>query len=505
MNTYNDDAVIRMKIRRSRTVAKEQEVSTPSPESRRSMHNELSAKEFDTSDIESKNGIHSRGNKSAQIVELSNAGAEERNGIQSRGTEGTNRKKPIERKEPQGREKVRATEKKNGVHSKNSKDNLKKKEKKSGGKKKGGALSAAKQEMRSFVIKELTDGDENENAAESLGKIFSNMAKSGAEKNARRIASAIGKGMKWIVMALVHLIIYFVTWLISTFFSLLVSFITAFWPVLLIAALIVVLVAKVAGFAGIEGGNVITKIKEHASAIVSETEDADVVEYHVTGWYSGTRENVYLNQDDMLLIYLSMMSDFSDDSKMKAFGGYDYEEDLLDSQQRQEIEFEQQKINSELFYIDTHEEENTLNEVLGNMLYCETSTFTKYIQVTATPVPTAPPTVSVAPTPASNGTGSTSPVPSPTPAPKSESSASTDSSTGSSATISPAPTPTPQIITIPVEAKRVDIYMYTGDEAVSEGKLRMNPSQRDMYYAILDVFTWMGYSEGNGSTVCDSY
>lgn len=471
---------------------------------RQNEETDLRPQDVDTSEMEKRNGLRQRGSSAESNRRRSNEQrVEERNKLHQRGQAKSQRTTPAERKELQGHEKIRDVEKKNGIKSKNSKDNLKRKEKKSGDKKKKGKTSSvAKQEMKHFVMKQILNEDGDENAASGFGEMGGNIIASGAKSTIKNAVSLAAKAMRKVVWWILVAIFNVLNSLISSVVSEIIGILAVIWPVLLVGVAVLYFLAKIVGFFGLTKNEdfVGYKFKEYIAEIEAEMEDADEIEYHVAG---SSNEDIYMNQDDMLLIYLAKMSDFSTRKSIDELEGK-IKENPDEINGKVEESVSAGDIDTAPFLIvDTDSEFEALDSIIKDMLYYKVEVYTDYIEVTVTPTPTNTPTPepTVSPSPTrSQESAMPSLVPTPVPV-----ISMTLSEAPKVTTVTPSPPPESIITTIPVEVKKVDIYMCTADEWFSDHKWSFNDTQAEMYRLLLKMFESRGYRPGGGSTICDSY
>lgn len=442
----------------------------------------------DTSDVESRNGIKQRGNEKGKESVFSGSRAEERNGLHARGKKDLyqqrDKKNHIsERKILHGSEKIRDIEQRNGIKSA-AKSGKGKEERKKKGKKgnRGKGNPAARQEMKRFVINQITGNGGDEKCSSGFGEMGAGILKSKVKNKLQDTAvsffKAVGKGLWKLLLMILKLGLSLLKWLWVLLLDFLVTIIAASLPILLAGALVIAFFGKIAGFFGIfgigSGGGefVVDRIKERVAVIEKEIEKADEVRYHT---YDGSCD-IYMNQDDMLLIYISKMADLDDLENDDAFDGSE----------------------APYFIINKQKEKNTIEEVFKNMLHFRRGAYEKEVTVTVTPVPSGAPSVTAAPVPQPVPTTvpgdltvtpapSAVPVPSATPAPPG----------------SPSVTPVPETTTVKVIVHTLDVYVLTAEEYLAGQGLKKN--QKEVYDVLAEVFSDMGYRPGGGSVICDSY
>lgn len=431
----------------------------------------------DTSDVESRNGIKQRGNEKGKADVFSGSRAEERNGLHARGKKDLyqqrDKKNHIsERKILHGSEKIRDIEQRNGIKSGKGKNGLKKEGKK-GNKKKGN--SVARQEMKHFVMNQITGGGD-EKCSSGFGEMGAGILKSKVKNKLQDTAvsflKAVGKGLWKLLLMILKLGLSLLKWLWVLLLDFLVTIIAASLPILLAGALVIAFFGKIAGFFGIFGigskGDefVVDRIKARAAVVAEEINKADEVRYHA---YDGSCD-IYMNQDDMLLIYISKMADLDDLENDDAFDGSE----------------------APYFIVDKRKEKNTIDEVLRDMLYFRRGAYEKEVVVTVTPVPSVTeipepqPVLTPIPTAVPAGPAVT-PAPSAAPEPSGI----------------PTVTPVPETTTVKVIVRTLDVYMRTAEDYLAEHGLKKN--QKEVYDVLAEVFADMGYRPGGGSTICDSY
>lgn len=438
----------------------------------------------DTSGIESRNGIKQRGNDKGKETAFNESRTEEKNGIHARGKKDAYRKEErekhiSERKELHGSDKIKDIEKKNGIKSEKGKENRKKKESKKENKKKGN--SAARQEMKYFVMNQITGSGGDEKCSSGFGEMGAGILKSKVKNNLQDAAvsfsKAVGKGLWKILLMILKLGLSLLKWLLLLLLDLLVTIIAASLPILLAGALIIAFFGKIGGFFGIfsKGDEfVVDRIKARAAAVAEEINKADEVRYHA---YDGSCD-IYMNQDDMLLIYISKMADLDDLENDDAFD----------------------ESEAPYFIVNKRKEKKTIDEVMGDMLYFRRGAYEKEVTVTVTPAPSATDT----PAPSAADTPVPQPVltPIPTPVPAGSAAVPVPAATPEPSGV-PSVTPVPETTTVKVIVHTLDVYMRTAEDYLAEHGLKKN--QKEVYDVLAEVFTNMGYSPGGGSTICDSY
>ncbi len=411
-------------------------------------------------------------------------GIEGRNGIKQRGNERGKKSHVSERKELHGSEKIKDIEQKNGIKSAaksgKGKEERKKKEGKKGNRGKGNP--AARQEMKRFVINQITGNGGDERCSSGFGEMGAGILKSKVKNSLQEAAAsffkAVGKALWKLLLFLLKSGLALLKWLLFLFLDLLITIIAASLPILLAGGLVIAFFGKIAGFFGIfgigSGGGefVVDRIKERVAVIEKEIEKADEVRYHT---YDGSCD-IYMNQDDMLLIYISKMADLDDLENDDAFDGSE----------------------APYFIINKRKEKNTIEEVFKNMLHFRRGAYEKEVTVTVTPVPSGAPSVTAAPAPQPVPTAvpgdltvtpapSAVPVPSVTPVPSG----------------APSVTPVPETTTVKVIVHTLDVYVLTAEEYLAKHGLKKN--QKEVYDVLAEVFSDMGYRPGGGSVICDSY
>lgn len=412
------------------------------------------------------------------------SGIESRNGIKQRGNERGKKSHVSERKELHGSEKIKDIEQRNGIKgaakSGKGKEERKKKEGKKGNKGKGNP--ASRQEMKRFVINQVTGNGGDESCSSGFGAMGAGILKSKVKNSLQEAAAsffkAVGKALWKLLLFLLKSGLSLLKWLLFLFLDLLITIIAASLPILLAGALIIAFFGKIAGFFGIfgigAGGGefVVDRIKERVAVIEKEIEKADEVRYHT---YDGSCD-IYMNQDDMLLVYISKMADLDDLENDDAFDGSE----------------------APYFIVNKRKEKNTIEEVFKNMLYFRRGAYEKEVTVTVTPVPSGAPPVTAAPGPQPVPTAvpgeltvtpapSAPPVPSVTPVPSG----------------APSVTPVPETTTVKVIVHTLDVYVLTAEEYLAGHGLKKN--QKEVYDVLAEVFSDMGYRPGGGSVICDSY
>lgn len=426
--------------------------------------------EYDVSKIAEKNGIQSHG-EGVRGISSKAADAEERNGIRQRGSKQKNLNTELlsERKTPQGEDIVRTAEERNGLKSKNPKDNLAKKKnnkekKKSKHEKKKGSL--AKQEAKQFVMKQLLEEESNPDAGSGVGAMAGNIMKGKVRELFSRVLKSVGRLLYKIAGAIILFLLRTVG-KVMLYLFLAASLLVLFFLLIIGAAagIIVGAVYLILGFFGFgssgQPDSVITYIQENKAVIEELAEDYDEITYHYCS-------DLYGNDDDILLAYLTKVTDFSGDAINEDSAPY--------------------------FTLDSNEEKNAIDSVLDKMLYYKTGFYEVEIEVTVTPAPSPSITTTPTPTAAIEQPGAeenAQATPTPALAP--------------SVDVTPTPTPVPkkETITIVETITTIDIYVLTVDEWKTQNSL--NAEEEEIYKILRELYESMGFSPGGGSAVSDLY
>lgn len=344
-------------------------------------------------------------------------------------------------------------------------------------KKQSSRSKSLKEEMRQFVIREATAEEGNENASSGFGAFGKDFLVSKGKDGAKMIA----KSYKKLILLLLKAFLKIMKWLLLSIGSLLSSVSTVMIPILVVLVVIIVFLVAAAS----SGLRVISNVKTHTEAIAAEMEAVDEVDIHISGGYYGDREDITLNQDDMLLILLA--------KSLEKIGA-----------EKEQFDVPEEEINGRMdapdlsdYTLDMGLEETVKTAILEEMLSSVKGSYSYEITVTVTPQPTiaSEPVIS----PAADGEASTSP-----PVPVGDKEQETEESTSPTPSVvpMPSPTPVPEIETITVTVNTLDVYLRTAENYVEE--IGLTKEQREIYQLLLEVFTKDGYLPGNGSTVCDS-
>lgn len=336
---------------------------------------------------------------------------------------------------------------------------------------------ALKEEMRQFVIREATAEEGDENASSGFGTFGKDFLVEKGKKGAKTIF----KFSKKLVFLLIKAFLKIAKWLLLSLVSLVSSVTTAMIPILVVLVVIIVFLVAAAN----SGVRVVSNVKMHTDAIMAEMIAADEVDIHVSGGYYGDRDDITLNQDDMLLILLA--------KSLEKIGA-----------EKEQFDVPEEEINGRMdapdlsdYTLDMGLEESVKTAVLDEMLSSVKGSYSYEITVTVTPQPTVASEPVILP--AAEGEVSVSP---PVPVSDKEQETEESASPAPSVVPMPSPTPVPETETITVTVNTLDVYLRTAENYVEE--IGLTKEQREIYQLLLEVFTKDGYLPGNGSTVCDS-
>lgn len=337
---------------------------------------------------------------------------------------------------------------------------------------------ALKEEMRQFVIREATAEEGDENASSGFGTFGKDFLVEKGKKGAKTIF----RFSKKLIFLLIKAFLKIAKWLLLSLVSLVSSVTTAIIPILVVFVVIIVFLVAAAN----SGVRVVSNVKMHTDAIMAEMNAADEVDIHISGGYYGDRDDITLNQDDMLLILLA--------KSLEKIGAEKARYDGLEEERNERMDKE--KLSD--YFLDMGLEESVKTAVLDEMLSSVKGSY----EITVTVMPLLTPTPNPVTSPATEGETST---PTPVEAPagdkgeETEGSVSPASSTVPIPTPTPSPTPEPEMITVTVNT--LDVYLRTAENYVEE--IGLTKEQREIYQLLVEVFTKDGYLPGNGSTICD--